>query len=144
MNPADLVTKPRSVKELAADEFWQRGPDFLRTSFESWPIKTTLRMERLDGDLLPKELVSHVMLSVSREGCLWKLLEETSNLERLHRILARVLRWKSVARLRELKQQPPTAAEMTAAKTKWVLWVQQEMAGDLEEPTTAAIHESTR
>ena len=78
-------------------------------------------MERLDGDLLPKELVSHVLLSVSREGCLWKLLEATSNLGKLHRILARILRWKSVAGLRELKQQPPTAAEVTAAKTKWVL-----------------------
>ena len=101
-------------------------------------------MERLDGDLLPKELVSHVLLSVSKKGCLWKLLGETSSLERLHRILARVLRWKSVAGLREHKKQPPTAAEMATAKTKWVLWVQQEMYGDLEEPTTTAVLESSR
>ena len=34
-NPADWVTKPRSVRELSTDGFWQRGPEFLRTPIES-------------------------------------------------------------------------------------------------------------
>ena len=42
-NPADWVTKPRSVKELSSDGFWQRGPEFLRTPFEDWPIKTNFK-----------------------------------------------------------------------------------------------------
>ena len=42
-NPADWVTKPRKVQDLAKGGFWQCGPRFLTTEFESWPIKLFFR-----------------------------------------------------------------------------------------------------
>ena len=90
----------------------------MRTPFESWPIKTTFKMERLEGDLLPKELVTRVLFSVSKENDLYKLLHSVgsmtkfrqhSELERLHRILAMILRWKSKDSLKRIKKQRLTA-----------------------------------
>ena len=82
VNPANWLMKPRSVKELVADGFWQRGPEFLRMEFKNWPIRTTFRLDRLDGELSPtKEVVSKVMLCRSTEDCLWKLLQKKSHLE---------------------------------------------------------------
>ena len=71
--PADWVTSPRPVGEQAVDGLaptWQsctcsqepdisiqpkqRGPKFLRSPFEDWPIRTTFKEEQLEGDLLPK------------------------------------------------------------------------------------------
>merc|ERR1712237_47844 len=58
LNPADWVTKPRKVKELVAKGFWQNGPDFLRTDYESWLIKKSFKTKRLDGKLDPKGAAS--------------------------------------------------------------------------------------
>ena len=122
VNPADWLMKSRSLKELGADGFWQRGPDFLRMEFKSWPIRTTFRMDRLDGELsLTQEFVSNVMLSVSMEDCLWKLLEEKSSLKSLHRLLALILRWRSVSTLRKYGRQQLTMVEIREAKLVWKL-----------------------
>ena len=38
-NPADWITKPRTVKDLKPGGFWQKGPIFLTRLIEEWPIK---------------------------------------------------------------------------------------------------------
>ena len=76
------MTKPRSVGELAADGFWQRGPEFLRCPFEEWPIKTTLKKdEQLEGDLLPKELVKRVLFTATNDCEMYKLLHSIGSME---------------------------------------------------------------
>ena len=86
----------------------------------------------MEGELAPKEMVSNVMMSVSSQDCLWKLLEKTRSLRSLHRILALVLRWRSISTLSECGKQQLTAMEIRKAKLMWTLWVQQEMLVDLE------------
>ena len=38
-NPANWATKPRSVGELCAGGFWQKGPEFLSRDVSEWPIR---------------------------------------------------------------------------------------------------------
>ena len=99
-------------------------------------------MERLEGDLLPKELVKRVLFSVSKDCDLYKLLHSVgsmtkfrqhSELERLHRILAIILRWKSVSTLRSAGKQTLTTAEVASAKLVWVKWVQRKIISELED-----------
>ena len=42
-NPADWVTKPRSVRELAADGFWQQGPELLDLPTRARPSRQLSR-----------------------------------------------------------------------------------------------------
>ena len=125
------------LRELAVDGFWQRGPEFLMTPFEDWPIKTTFKMEQLEGDLLPKELVKRVLFSASKDCYLYKLLHSVgsmtkfrqhSELERLHRILAVLQRWRSVSTLKNADKQTLTIEEVASAKMFWVKWIQKEIA----------------
>ena len=64
-------------------------------------------MERLDSDLLPKETFTKVLFGWSAEkddnGVLWNLLARIGNLARLQRVVARILRWGSVDKLRTLR-----------------------------------------
>ena len=39
MNPADLVTRPATIKDLGKNSLWQCGPHFLSMPFDMWPIK---------------------------------------------------------------------------------------------------------
>ena len=136
------MTKPTSARELSSKGFWQKGPEFFRTPFEDWPIKTNFKMERLEGDLLPKEPVSHVFFTVPKEDCLYKLLyrvdssdklSRVSAIEKLHRVLAIILRWKSINKLRNTKQQSLSAMEVVMAKTTWIKWTQEERVPNLKD-----------
>ena len=120
----------------------------MRTPFEDWPIKTNFKMERLEGDLLPKESVSHVLFTVSKEGCLYKLLHRigssdklsrVSAIIKLHRVLAIILRWKNVYKLRNTKQQSLSTVEVAMAKTTWIKWTQMEMVRDLEDSAAVSL-----
>ena len=99
-------------------------------------------MERLEGDLLPKALVTRILFSASKESDLYKLLHSVgsmtkfrqhSELERLHRILAMILRWKSKDSLARAKKQSLTTEEVESAKIVWVKWIQQEIIYELED-----------
>ena len=37
MNPADMISRPVTAKELKESQFWWSGPDFLRQDEQSWP-----------------------------------------------------------------------------------------------------------
>ena len=108
------------------DGFWQHGPEFLRRPFEDWPIKTTFKKdEQLEGDLLPKELVKRVLFTATQDCEMYKLLHSVgsmekfrqhSKLERLHRILAFMLRWRNASVLRSTKMRALAVEEVKAAK----------------------------
>lgn len=49
-NPADMTTRVAPASALGADSKWQKGPDFLRTPFELWPIS---QENTLDNDQIP-------------------------------------------------------------------------------------------
>ena len=64
-NPADWSTKSRTAEDLKPGGFWQSGPSFLKEDYSKWPIKLDFRMDRLDGEILPKRV--HVAQVISEE-----------------------------------------------------------------------------
>ena len=114
-NPADWVTKPRKVHELAHGGFWQTGPKFLTTVFEMWPIKLSFQTDKLEGELVPKEVVNSTLLTVTKDDEFGRVLDRSSSLEKCHRILAYVMRWKSVE---TMTKEPLSAAEIEMSKTR--------------------------
>ena len=99
-------------------------------------------MQHLEGDLLPKELTQSVLFSASKDSEMYKLLHSVgsmrkfrqhSELERLHRILAVVQRWRSVSTLKNADKQALTVEEVASAKLFWVKWIQKEIASELED-----------
>ena len=57
-------------------------------------------------------------------------MERCSSLEKCHRVLAYILRWKG---LNTLSKEPLTATELEVARVKWIKWVQLAMKEDLEK-----------
>lgn len=51
-NPADDITRGRTLRELAGESRWNHGPDFLRLSPQQWPTKP--QAEQLDATELRK------------------------------------------------------------------------------------------
>ena len=52
---------------------------------------------------------------------------QQSELERLHRILAVILRWRSVSTLKSAGKRTLTIAEVASAKLVWVKWIPKEI-----------------
>ena len=129
LNPADWVTKPRKVKELVAKGFWQNGPDFLRTDYESWPIKKSFKTRRLEGELDPKGAASSTFM-VTSNGDLDKLVKRCGCLQKCHCVLAHILRWRSVETMRKGKI-PLSADELRESKQFFVRWLQSGMVKEL-------------
>ena len=57
-NPADWATKPRSVADLKEGGFWQKGPSFLEDDVMEWPNKLDFRVDKLDGEIQPKSVLT--------------------------------------------------------------------------------------
>ena len=62
------------------------------------------------------------------------MLENCSSLEKCHRVLAQVQRWKSIE---TLTKEPLSATEVEESRTRWVKLIQLTMKEDLEE----SVHE---
>ena len=72
-NPADWCTKSHPAKDLAKP-FWQSSPDFLQLEESSWPIKTTYRVDRLEGEIQLKPKVVCGFLNIAHPEYLGRLL----------------------------------------------------------------------
>ena len=77
------------------------------------------------------------MLFTATKDCeMYKLLHSVgsmekfrqhSELERLHRILAFMLRWRNVSELRSTQMRALSVEEVKAAKLIWIKWIQKEI-----------------
>ena len=146
LNPADWVTKPRSVSELGPNSFWQRGPDFLTREFSEWPIKHDFRTDRLEGELQLKG--SHfVGLTISEpEMGFDKLLNKVSRVDKLYPIGACMLKWcrakgnpKGIA-----ISSSYTSEEIKRAKKFWIRYVQIKEVPELRSSTAQLEGEKVR
>ena len=84
---------------------------------------------------MPKEVANPTMMTVSQDDELGRVLANCRSLEKCHRMLAHVLRWKSIE---TLTKEPLSATEVDKSRTRWVKWVQVTMKEDLEE----SVHEA--
>ena len=129
-NPADWATKPRSVLELHADGFWQTGPTFLTKDYSQWPIRHDFKVERLEGELLPKSAHVAYMVSGDMSNVFENLLRDVSQVQKLFRIVAYLFKWKSI-RVSVDSFGIVTAEDILRAKKFWVKFVQQDWEEEL-------------
>ena len=78
-----------------------------------WPIKLSFRTDKLEGELVPKEVMSSTLATVVQDDDLAGVLERCSSLEKCHQVLAYILRWKN---LNTLNKEPLTAEELKLAR----------------------------
>ena len=127
-NPADWATKPRTVKELKSDGFWQMGPSFLRKDYTNWPIRLDFKKERLEGELQAKGV--HVVMVVSGDmvESMSTLLEKVSSSRKLFRVTGLLYKW--VKSGKSSVQDSNWLANQS--KSFWIKFVQREINADLE------------
>ena len=80
-------------------------------------------------------MASSTLLTVTKDDKFGRVLDRSSSLEKCHRIMAYILRWKSIE---TLKKEPLSATEVETSRTRWIQWVQQSMREDLEKSVYTA------
>ena len=138
-NPADWATKPRRVSELAQGGFWQQGPSFLRDDVSTWPIKLDFKQEKLDGELLPKNVyVAFLVLDTEVSDRFYEMLHRVSSVRRLFNIVARMFSWKTQSTGGDdVRAKGSISVEnVVQAKKFWVQFVQREEEDELRKSTS--------
>ena len=126
-NPADWCTKPRSPDKVASDSFWQEGPQFLREEEELWPIKTTYKTDKLEGEVVIG--TKHVFFVSPFPDHLGRLIEKASVWVRLVRVTSWFLR--VLVKGGVHKPDSLSAQELAKAKSTLIKHVQKSMVVDL-------------
>ena len=101
-NPADWTTKPEPARELRIGSFWQTGPNFLGEEVKDWPIKLLLQTDVLEGELVSKTAQVFMLAGEETQG-LQFLSSRHNSVDKLHRILAYILRWSNLGKLTSTK-----------------------------------------
>ena len=127
-NPADWCTKSHPVKDLSSS-LWQAGPHFFREEEESWPIKLTYRVDRLEGEIQLKPKVICNFINLAHPDYLARLLNNGSCWQRILRVLCWMLR---VAQ-RDCESKTLLSKEIKYAKFMLIKYSQMEMADQLAQ-----------
>ena len=92
-NPADWCTKSRLVREIVPGGFWEKGPEFLKTDENSWPIKLSYKTDQLEGELQVRKR-SHCahIVQVDPPHVFDRLVNRLSCWKKMIRVLAWILR----------------------------------------------------
>ena len=121
------------MTDLKEGGFWQQGPDFLSKHFSEWPIRSDFRTDKLEGELLPKQV--HMVFIVSEEGSqiLGNLLTKVSSAAKLFKITAFIMKWPMItlSKTDEVTVNSVTVRMMNKSKTLWLRFVQKEIEQDL-------------
>ena len=87
LNISDWLTRGKSPVELDVNSTWQRGPEFLETDEESWPIK-----REKCNEVLPEQIKVVMSCSLSIDTLASRIdINTHSNYRRLIMVTARVL-----------------------------------------------------
>ena len=86
-NPAAWANKPRQVSVLGDNGFWQSGPSFLRTDYATLPVKMDFKVDRLEGEMLPKVDVT-CLVSPNAMVMFERLLQDANNVRKLLCVVA--------------------------------------------------------
>ena len=119
-NPADWCTKPRPVKDLIVDGFWQSGPKFLLLDESEWPIKLSYRTDRLEGEMVVGKQCHVAVVNVAHPDLLGRIAHRFSSFRKMCRILGWILRL-------GVPSGPLTAAEVRRGKQLLLKYSQLEM-----------------
>ena len=123
-NPADMVTRPTSHRNIGPASMWQCGPEFLKRSMEEWPIRQDFQEQEL-----PDRIGVHIAAMVDCQlagpnvGEAIKL-ENFSSYIKVLRVTARIVQCKTEKTIKAVGKQP-TAQQILDAETLWVKTVQK-------------------
>ena len=132
-NPADLPSRGCSVKKMQKD-LWQRGPAWLERPEPEWPQQNHTSEPQECLNEAKKAKPAPVLLSNARAhpdgSCgLTRIIDVSrfSTLKRLHRVTARVLRWKAIRSGQAPERGDLTTPELQQAEDLWLKALQEEV-----------------
>nr|CAI5827301.1 unnamed protein product [Callosobruchus analis] len=126
-NPADCASRGLLPSQLLAHPLWWTGPPWLRLSNDNWPEQSPLNASSVGVDLEQKATVLTTYLAVSETDVVSYLLNRSSSLQKVKRVLAYILRFPKRARQNaDRSYNPLSEEELQQALYKIVQHVQQE------------------
>nr|CAI5833897.1 unnamed protein product [Callosobruchus analis] len=126
-NPADCASRGLLPSQLLAHPLWWTGPPWLRLSNDNWPDQSPLNASSVGVDLEQKATVLATYLEVSETDVVSYLLNRSSSLQKVKRVLAYILRFPKRARQNaDRSYNPLSEEELQQALYKIVQHVQQE------------------
>ncbi|XP_054719217.1 uncharacterized protein LOC129228560 [Uloborus diversus] len=123
MNPADKLTKGESLSLLKNDSVWWRGPKWLASPSDEWP----LQKQYCTNDAAKVELLKVSVNTVVSSYSPVLKVNDFSNFKKLLRVTAWVLRFISKSRKLSIEKGPLSAIELQEAEEMWIKTVQWEV-----------------
>ncbi|XP_017477270.1 PREDICTED: uncharacterized protein LOC108367186, partial [Rhagoletis zephyria] len=142
INPADLISRGMTMRELIESELWWHGPDFLRQPEAMWPnpperiseqveteVKNECRRVRNRTDRTSGQMVAKVNAIYIEQK---PLLERYSSMNRLIRVTAWVFRFTRNCRSPSAERQNLhlSVKELEHSLTFWIRQEQSDFFGD--------------
>ncbi|GFW21298.1 integrase catalytic domain-containing protein [Trichonephila clavipes] len=115
-NPADLLTRGLTSKELINSEKWWHGPEWLKYSENLWPKLEGF--ESLESEIV--ELKSSLIVNLTITHNIIINPDKYSSLLKLLRITAYVFRFVNALRRKGIVKGPLAAEELSNAEIFWV------------------------
>ncbi|GFQ84076.1 integrase catalytic domain-containing protein [Trichonephila clavata] len=115
-NPADLLTRGITSRELINSEKWWRGPKWLKDSENLWPKLEGF--ESIDSETVELKSSLIVNLTITHE----KIIEpdKYSSLLKLLRVTAYIFRFVNALRRKDFGKGPLASEEISNAEIFWV------------------------
>jgi len=146
LNRADEASTGMTVDELLMNERWKQGPPFLKKAEHSWPKRPENLGEMSDNDPeVKKGAETFANEATHAYNYIGNAMERTSSWSRLKKIIAWILRYKSVLRRRSqhsntnkpIKLQsyesiitPLSVSEVNVAENEIIKYVQRQTFKD--------------
>ncbi len=130
-NPSDWCTKPRSVKELIENKFWNEGAGFMLLKESLWPLKFTYKKDNFEGELRVPRSVTCLHVQVQHSDFYERLVNRSSSWQRLVRAFAWILRYVDCRYVRRIN--PLKAEEVARARSMLIQYAQRGLVPDLEQ-----------
>ncbi|XP_076291067.1 uncharacterized protein LOC143214214 [Lasioglossum baleicum] len=116
-NPADLLSRGLSTKELIDSAFWFHGPSWLNYKEDKWPVS------RLEPIAIPEVRPSIVLTTRTLES---DILERFSSFSNLKRVLAYILRFRHNSSRKESNKGTLSTLELHRAEQLIVQLIQRQ------------------
>ena len=125
LNPADLCTRGTvSLEDIGPGSFHQKGPNFLCSSRDNWPVVRDFVPEEIPAEeTRVKRLNIFNALKAKHEGVLpfLSVVDSVANysndLNKVHRVLARIIRgWRHKSKVSNLKITNPEALTLISVE----------------------------
>ncbi len=133
-NPADIISRGTSIPKLKDSELFWHGPDWMCQSKDKWPQQTQRGNENVTEEASKEEAKVVACLSQSQEESeINDLINRSSSLNHVRRVIAWILRWKNKCQSRTTMR--------TRSRSRHTDEVQELTASELDQAETVLIRQ---